>query len=348
MYDIFALGESAITVSGGGQLDGVTQGDGTHLPGLTLTINTPDWQQIAITDNDPNFQDSDGSQQLDGDQTFDGVLYTNGTRVEAEYGITVTDGVDTWTLVGFNINNSTPAFGTVEGIAVIGGPGSFPPPGVALTVTSAFEGPSFAATDYATPICFAAGTEVACVGGSRVIEALKVGDRVLTEAHGLQEIRWIGARMVPAIGRGAPVRFEAGTLGNHRPLRVSQQHRVLIEGWEAELHWGLPRVLVPAHRLINGRSVRLDPGWMVLYVHVLLERHALLWAEGALCESLFPGKETFEILGPDARRAVRRLIGASGEMRLAAPVVQGPDARIGGAHLQHHGQANCTRPRVQA
>ena len=328
MYDIYALGENSITVSGGGQLDGVSQGDGSHLPGLTITIDTPDWQQIAITDNDPDFEDNDGNQRLDGDQTFDGVAYTDGTRVEAEYGITVTNGTDTWTLVGFNLDNSNPTFGTIEGLAAIGGPGGFPPAGVPLTVVSAFEGPSFAATEYATPICFAAGTQIACAYGTQAVEALQVGDVVKTDGHGLQTVRWIGARMVPGVGRKAPVVFAPGVIGNRRTLRVSQQHRVLIEGWQAELNWGMRRALVPAHKLVNGREVRLEPGWMVLYVHVLLDHHALLLAEGARCESLFPGKETFDILGPKAKREIEALLAAGGAARFAAPVIEGPEGLV--------------------
>ncbi len=338
IYDIYALGESNLTISGGAQLDGVTQGDGSHLvppppaAPITITINTPNWQAISINDSDdPNFQDSDSSQRLNGDQTFDGVFYTGNPVVEAEYGITVTDGVDTWTLVGFNINNSSPAYGTVEGLAVIGGPGGFPPAGVALTVLTAFEGPSFAATEYATPICFAGGTQIACAEGTKAIEALCVGDMVQTDGGGLQPVRWIGRRLVPAVGKLAPVEFAAGVLGNERALRVSQQHRVLVEGWRSELLWSEPRVLVPAHRLVNGRNVRRVPGWMVLYVHVLLDRHDLIWAEGALCESLYPGAETFEILGPQAARQIKSIMdrNCTTSKILAAPLIKGSEAGAG-------------------
>ena len=40
-YDIYVLEENAITISGGVGLDGVTQGDGSHLPGQTITLNAP-------------------------------------------------------------------------------------------------------------------------------------------------------------------------------------------------------------------------------------------------------------------------------------------------------------------
>jgi hypothetical protein len=74
-YDIWVLGESQVTISGGGQLDGVTQGDGSHLVGRTITLNTRNWSAVAVTDNDSNFEDSDNSgQRLDGAQTIDGTF----------------------------------------------------------------------------------------------------------------------------------------------------------------------------------------------------------------------------------------------------------------------------------
>ena len=124
-YDIYVLQEDDLSISGGGQLDGVTQGDGSHLVGLTLTINAANWQPVSIVDGDSSFGDNDGNQRLDGPATLNDTTYADGTRVEAEYGITVTlDPNDpnspTWQLVGFNVRDSSPAFGTIEGIAVIG------------------------------------------------------------------------------------------------------------------------------------------------------------------------------------------------------------------------------------
>ncbi len=94
-YIIYVLGENALTISGGGQLDGITQGDGTHLVGRTITLNSNGWQPISINDDDPNFQDNDTGQKLNGAQTIDNVTYPSGAVVEAEYGLTLTDGVNT-------------------------------------------------------------------------------------------------------------------------------------------------------------------------------------------------------------------------------------------------------------
>ena len=64
-YSIFALGESQIAVSDGKRLDGVTQGDGSHLEGASIRFKSSAWEEVRINDNDPNFQNNDGSQRLD-------------------------------------------------------------------------------------------------------------------------------------------------------------------------------------------------------------------------------------------------------------------------------------------
>lgn len=119
-YSIYVLGESQLAISGGGQLDGVTQGDGSHLVGRTITFNSNAWAPVEISDGstDSNFQDNDGNQVLNGTHTIDGVSFATGTRVEAEYGITLSDGVNTWQAIGFNVNNSSPSYATIEGLAI--------------------------------------------------------------------------------------------------------------------------------------------------------------------------------------------------------------------------------------
>lgn len=285
-YSIFALGESQITVSDGGQLDGVTQGDGSHLEGASITLNSSAWEEVRINDNDPNFQDNDGRRRLDGDQSFDGVTYRGNTKVEAEYSIVLTDGTDTWTAVAFNVNNSNPSFGTVEGLAFVGGPGGFPPVGVELTVVSASEGPGFAATAYATPMCFARGTLIETARGPCPIEQLRIGDLIDTADHGLQPLRWVGGRHVLGVGRFAPVRIAAGHFGAERDLIVSQQHRVLVNSPAAELHFGDSEVFVPALHLADGDAVRVLSRVPVEYFHLLLDRHEVIFANGAASESL--------------------------------------------------------------
>jgi hypothetical protein len=303
-YDIYVLGESQLSISGGGILDGVTQGDGSHMMGRTITLNTNAWTPVAIKDNNADFSDNDSSQQLNGAQTIDGVSYGNNTRVEAEYGLTLTDGTNTWTVVGFNVTNSSPAYATIEGLAFIGGPGGFPPIGVPLTVTSAFEGPSFAQASYATPVCFTTGTLIDTPAGARPVETLRPGMSVQTRDHGVQKILWTGRRRMLAEAGFAPVRIKAGTMSNRTDLRVSQQHRILVTGWQAEMFFGADEVLVPALHLVGLPGVETITGGNVGYHHILLPCHAAVRSDGLWSESFHAGPSALDALLPYAREEV--------------------------------------------
>lgn len=302
-YSIYILPESLMTISGGEQLDGVTQGDGSHLVGESITLNDNAWQEVLISDTgDSDFEDNDGNQTLNGAQTIDGVSYADGTRVEAEYALTVTDGTNTYTVIAFNVRNSSPAFGTVEGLAFIGPPAGFPPIGVPLTVISNQEGPSNPADGHASPPCFVAGTRIKTPGGEVPVEALCVGDLVTTRDEGPQPIRWIGRGAFSARGSCAPIRFEAGVLGNSRPLRVSPQHRMLLTGWSAELHFGQAEVLVPAKAFIGSAGVSVEHGERVEYFHLLFDAHQIVISDGALSESFSPGAQALSGLDTGTRR----------------------------------------------
>ena len=301
-FSIFALGESQIEISNGKVLDGVSQGTGEHLQDETITLLAPAWEEIFISDNDPDFQDTDGNQRLDGAQTFDGAPYDDNIRVEAEYGLVLTDGTNTWTVVGFNLNTSSPAFGTVEGLAFIGGVGGFPPIGVELTVDSYFEGPRFAATEYATPVCYAEGSLVATVEGLRPIETLQPGDQVMTRDNGVQPIVWRAEQSFPGRGRFAPIEIPAGVLGAERTLRVSGPHRLLIQSARAHLLFGHSEVFASATKLVGRWGIRRLTCDVVRYHHILLARHDILLVNGVWAESLFPGGEESEALfGPTVR-----------------------------------------------
>jgi len=139
------------------------------------------------------------------------------------------------------------------------------------------------------PPCFAAGTLILTPSGQRAVETLQAGDLVMTRDHGPQVLRWVGRRLVPGIGRFAPIRFAPGALGNTRALLVSPQHRMLLGGWRAELLFGQDEVLVAAKHLVNDGSVRVQPVALVSYVHLMFDRHEIIEAEGVPSESFHPG-----------------------------------------------------------
>lgn len=155
-------------------------------------------------------------------------------------------------------------------------------------------------------VCFERGTRLLTERGQVAAAAIRPGDRMVSWDGGLREVRWTGRRRMPGHGAAAPVRFETGMLGNARPLKLSPQHRVLIASGAAARLCGSKEVLVPAIALVNGVLVRQRPRPEVCYVHLLLDRHAILLAEGgAPCESLLPGPQALEMVGEDQRDGLR-------------------------------------------
>lgn len=316
-YNVWALGESNLTISGGGQLDGVTQGDGSHLTGLTITIDTTNFAELLVSDggSDTNFNDNDGNQRLDGAQSFDGASFNDNTKIEAEYQITLLDpntGIE-YQAIAVNINNSSPSYGTIEGLAFVD---VIPPSGVALNVTSAAEGPgsgsnaSLPEADIATPPCFTSGTLILTPDGEIPIDDLQTGDLVETLDHGAQPIRWIGRTKVAAHRMETapafrPVRIKKDALGSGKPARdmlVSPQHRILIEGWRAELHFGEPQVLVAALHLINDTTIiRATDVTQVTYIHLHFDRHEVIVSDNLESESFNPGPACIGSIPVDAR-----------------------------------------------
>ncbi|MEO1703887.1 MAG: Hint domain-containing protein [Pseudomonadota bacterium] len=142
--------------------------------------------------------------------------------------------------------------------------------------------------------CFVAGTLILTPDGERRIDELEVGDLVMTHDGGPQPIRWIGTRTIPAAGQFAPIRIAAGALGDHRQLLVSPQHRVLIRDTLSELLFGEAEVLVSAKHLVNDRTIRPEVGGFVTYVHMLFDRHEVVFSEGLATESFLPGPQTSE------------------------------------------------------
>lgn len=173
-------------------------------------------------------------------------------------------------------------------------------------------------------ICFTPGARIATPHGARKVESLAVGDLVVTRDHGLQPIRWIGSRTVPAQGSFAPIRIRPGVVtGLQCDLLVSPQHRMLFQGYRAELLFGTSEVLVAALHLVDGVSVTQDAGGDVTYIHMLFDSHEIIYAEGAATESFHPGSLGLDAITPAAREELFALFP---QLR-AMPEAYGPTAR---------------------
>jgi autotransporter passenger strand-loop-strand repeat protein len=128
-------------------------------------------------------------------------------------------------------------------------------------------------------LCFCAGTRIATPGGERRVETLAIGEAVNT-TDGPRWIKWIGVRRYAATTHPdlVPVEISAGAIADGVPKRallVSPGHGIAIEDG-----------LFAAGRLVNGRSVRQPARAAdIWYVHIELEGHALVFAEGCLAET---------------------------------------------------------------
>lgn len=151
-------------------------------------------------------------------------------------------------------------------------------------------------------ICFTPGTRILTETGYRPIETLSPGDLLVTRDAGLQPLRWVGSRTVLARGKTAPVNIAPGVLqGQERALLVSPQHRMLFEGYQSQLLFGESEVFAAACHLVDGRDVSIVEGGLVTYVHLMLDSHHVIYAEGAATESFFAGTEGLRTLHPKVR-----------------------------------------------
>jgi len=151
-------------------------------------------------------------------------------------------------------------------------------------------------------ICFTPGTMIRTLGGARAIETLKVGDMVLTRDSGMQPIRWIGKTTVAGTGSFAPIRIREGAVpGLTSDLLVSPQHRMLIEGYRAELLFGTREVLASAKHMVDNKYVTTEECAEVTYIHMLFDQHEVVFANDAATESYHPASYSLGGICPEAR-----------------------------------------------
>lgn len=185
-----------------------------------------------------------------------------------------------------------------------------PPPDRELWISGLSLGPE-GANRRASVICFLPGTRIATPDGPRAVETLEPGQPVSTRDNGAQPVVWRGETRLSGAElylhpHLRPLRIRAGALGQDRPdgdLRVSPGHRLLCRapGWLDERE-----VLVAAEDLLDRPGVRRDFSVSsVRYVHLMLESHQILTANGLPCESFHPGLADPHVLTWHARSLER-------------------------------------------
>ena len=244
-------------------------------------------------------------------------------------GFVVTDGLSTYTITVIEVRES-PA-------RLLMFAGAIPPQDADLWVIGrqTDEGRRHGRPDAASGvICFTPGTLIGTPAGPLPIEHLRPGDFISTKDDGPQQIIWTGRRRMTAERLFAtphlrPIRIRAGALGTARPdgdLIVSPGHRMLVEGKAARALFSTEEVLITASDLVNGVSIYPDTTLPeITYIHLLTERHEVIWANGLETESFHPASADLTLLD-HSQRAV--LLAIMPEIE-TDPLNYGPHARRG-------------------
>lgn len=200
--------------------------------------------------------------------------------------------------------------------------------------------------------CFTRGTLIATEQGQIPVEALVAGMKVKTADRGLQDLRWVGSRVLDAQTlqenpQLQPIRIRSGALGNGLPLRdlvVSPQHRILVRSKIAQKMFGAAEILVAARQLLQLDGI--DIAWdlaSVEYFHFLFDRHEVVFSEGAETESLYTGPEALKSVGEAAREEIFTILPELRD-RVGDEAPQGARLLVSGRqgrklavrHAQHH------------
>jgi hypothetical protein len=160
--------------------------------------------------------------------------------------------------------------------------------------------------------CYCPGTLILTDRGEAPVESLRIGDKVITRSGEARPIKWIGRRSYSGrfiIGRRdiLPICIKAGALAEEQPRRdlwISPHHAMFIDG-----------VLIEAKHLVNGIAItQADRVDAVEYLHIELDTHDIIIAEGTLSESfidddsrqMFHNAHEYAALYPDAPRVEAR------------------------------------------
>ncbi|WP_299731280.1 Hint domain-containing protein [uncultured Tateyamaria sp.] len=163
--------------------------------------------------------------------------------------------------------------------------------------------------------CFTPGTMIATASGERLVQDLKVGDRVITRDNGIQEIRWVGTRDMSGsdLAKAAhlrPVLIRQGALGKGLPERdmlVSPQHRVLMASDKTALYFDEAEVLVAAKHLTDMEGIDVVEVSHTTYIHVMFDQHEVILSDGTWTESFQPGDQTLASMGDGPRAEILEL-----------------------------------------
>ncbi|MEL7262679.1 MAG: Hint domain-containing protein [Pseudomonadota bacterium] len=179
-------------------------------------------------------------------------------------------------------------------------------------------------TPYGEIVCFVRGTLIRTPDGDVPVEQLKVGDRVLTHDGGAERITWAAHRMIlfPQ-GDDRPVWIAPHAFGSdhpYAPTGVSPRHCLFRRDAAFQLMFDTTEVLMAARDCVDGKTITQEQGCRAVeYHHFMFDTHALVWANGMLAESFYPGPVARQSLDPRARAALIALYPTLADTGASAP-----------------------------
>ncbi|WP_323766346.1 Hint domain-containing protein [Marinovum sp.] len=299
-------GAGADTLDGGSGADTLAGGTGNDLMtgGAGDDVFAVSAGSGADTISDFDLTDSDGDGRYNDQLDLSGLTDAQGNPIQLA-DVTVTDD-------GFG--NALLSFPNGETLLLQG-------------VSPAQMSSSSQMTSAGVP-CFTIGTLIRTARGERPIERLEPGDLIATLDHGLQPLRWIGRRKLGAQALAAapdsrPIWMPEGFNGLHSDTLVSPQHGMLLD---SALTGGAPALVRAKHLTGLSGAARVAHGKKrVTYLHLLFDRHQIVFANGAAFESFYPGPQSLAMFPPATLTTLAALVPGLGRV----PVEQcyGPPAR---------------------
>jgi len=163
--------------------------------------------------------------------------------------------------------------------------------------------------------CFTPGTAIATPRGERLVDELRVGDRIITRDNGIREIRWIGAQFLDAsdLARNPhlrPILIKRGSLGENLPERdmmVSPNHRILVSNEKTSLYFEEREVLAAAKHMTGTAGINEVEVERATYIHFMFDQHEVVLSNGCWTESFQPMDHTLNGIGTAQRNEILEL-----------------------------------------
>lgn len=163
--------------------------------------------------------------------------------------------------------------------------------------------------------CFTSGTLINTSEGPVAVEDLRPGMLVVTRDNGFQAVTWVGIRAMsgrhlldnPHLG---PVFVKAGAFGNGLPTRdmmMSPNTRLPVTSMTGRFVVAEVEEMAALKTLVDHRGIQMIDTTGVSYVHVMLDGHQVIVANGCWVECFKTGDYSLGAIGNSQRNEIFEL-----------------------------------------